>query len=146
MAERKQEKTENAERFALSFLESKSPKWQSTKEISSQVKIRAGAEKAEAAHASYALQQLERQGLVERRDDSGQWWRMRVDVARNVQIAEVRAELKKALFYLGEMTAAASNAFSIIKQLDGRLRGQLKRQENLFKDMERGQSGTKKGA
>lgn len=107
---------------------------------------RPGAEKAEAAHASYALRQLERQGLVERRDDSGQWWRMRVDVARNVQIAEVRAELKKALFYLGEMTAAASNAFSIIKQLDGRLRGQLKRQENLFKDMERGQSGTKKGA
>lgn len=41
MAERKQEKTENAERFALSFLESKSPKWQSTKEISSQAKIRA---------------------------------------------------------------------------------------------------------
>lgn len=147
MAKRKQTKTENAERFVLAYLQRTKPKWISTKEVNAHIHIRAGSERIDVAQASYALRNLERRGMVESRDGGGQWWRLRADIDKNLNISEVLVYAKEAAHRASEAMTSVQGTMSVLEDLIAKLRDQLKRQEQLFDRTEHdGQSRPQKSA
>jgi len=147
MAKRKQEKTENAERFVLAYLERNKPRWLSTKEINAHIHLRAGAERTEVAQASYVLRKLNRRGMVESRNNAGQWWRLSLDLDKNMNISDVMVYAKEAAHRTNEALVSIQGTLDVLQSLTGKLQDQLRRQQQLFDRMEHdGQSGPTKGS